>query len=173
MSEDAQPDVSPKGPPTARNPESTAQFRREAWWQITFPVLIVALLSIGAVVLLVVLSGPTGASIVADYSLILVIIPNVVAGLIVLLLLGGLIYLLARVIRTLPPYTNVAYESVKKVHGWVDKITDRIAGAVIAIRSVLAGIDFFLKAQGIEAEDGPDAEAAGTSQQTQPESPSA
>lgn len=168
MSDNTSPDATPKGPPTARNPVTTARFRRESWWQIIFPVLVMTLLSVAAVVLLIVLGGPGGASIVADYSLILVIIPNLVIGLAAFLLLGGLAYLLTRLVGSIPPYANLAQEGMKQVYRQVDKVTNQIAGAVITVRSVMTGISIFLREQGIT----PDGDQANAEKQAQPKSPS-
>jgi hypothetical protein len=63
----------PAETPPEVNTETVARFRRQAWWQITFPVLAVTLLAVAGVVLLIVLGGPAAVSIVADYSLWLLI----------------------------------------------------------------------------------------------------
>lgn len=167
MSANNQPDLPQRSPPTERNPETTARFKREAWWQITFPVLVATVISIVLVVLLFVLGQSSDdTSIVADYSLILVIIPNLVFGLIVLVLTIVLIYFIAKLIRGIPPHTYSAQQRVDRVHKWVDEGTDRLAGVLITVRSFSVGINTFLKAQGIT----PDANAEEPQKQTQPES---
>ena len=83
-----QPGPPKRSPPDERNPETAARFRREAWWQITFPVLAATVISMALVVLVIVLGQQDITSIVADYSLILFIIPNLVVGLILMLLIS-------------------------------------------------------------------------------------
>ncbi len=138
MTETPPPDTAP--PPPQGNPVTLARFRREAWWQVTFPILMVALLAIAALVLLIVLGGPAAVSVVADYSLALLIILALLPILIVLALVGGLVYLVSVLIRSVPPYTHKAQQFMEQVYKWVDRQTDRLAGAVITIRSALAGL---------------------------------
>lgn len=152
-------------PHSERNPITTARFRRETWWQITFPVLAVAIISVVLVVLVVVLGQQPGASIVADYSLMLLIIPSLVCGLIMLVVIAGLSYLTARLIRGMPPYAYTVHRKVAGVHRWVDKTTNRIAGVVITAKGFLVGLDVYLKARGII----PDTEEESASERTQPE----
>jgi hypothetical protein len=136
-------------PPVNRNPETAARFRRQSWWQITFPVLVVVLLSIAAVVLLFLLSGSEGTSVVGGYSLILVIIPVLIGGLVVLGLLVLLTHWIGRLIKAIPPYAYKTQQGTDRVYRWVDKATDHIAGIVIAVRSTLVGINVFLRERGI------------------------
>jgi len=148
MSEEIQPGAARLKVPDERNPETHAHFRREGWWQITFPVVAVVLLSILAVVLIAVLGGPVTASIVADYALGLVIVLILIAGLLVLLLVVGAVYLVSLFIRKTPPYTYVAQQAVRRVYEWVDRLMNRIASVVILVRSALAGLKHYLKEQG-------------------------
>ncbi len=131
--------ASPQTPPQG-NPETLARFRRETWWQVTFPVLLVALLAIAALVLLIVLGGPAAVSVVADYSLALLVILALLPILIVFALAAGLVYLVSLLIRKVPPYTHKAQQFVQRASDWVDQQTDRLAGTVITIRSALAGL---------------------------------
>lgn len=155
--------------PETGNPRTLARFRREAWWQITFPVVLVAVLSIGGLVYLLLRGGPPAVSIVADYSLILLIILALVAGLIGILAVFGLIYAVSLLIQKTPPYTYAVQQLVEKIYRWVDKQTDRIAGVVITARSVLVGINYYLRTQGIIPEDS--AESGGTQESPDPPRP--
>jgi hypothetical protein len=161
-----QSDLPHLSPPVERNPETTARFKRQSWWQITFPVLAVALLSVAAVVLVFLLSGPEGTSVVGSYSLILVIIPTLIGGLVVLGLVIVLTYWIGRLIRAIPPYAYKAQQGTNRVYQWVDRATDRIAGVVIAVRSTLVGVNVFLRERGII----PSAETAGSADGSRPES---
>ncbi len=129
--------------------ESLARFQREAWWQVTFPVVMAAVLALAAIALVIVLGGGQAASVVADYSLILLILANSVLGLILLAVLGGLIYLVNALLRATPPYTNAAQQFAERIYRWVDKQTDRIAHVVIVVRSTAVGISTYLRRQGI------------------------
>ncbi len=129
--------------------KSLARFRRESWWQVTFPVIAASVLALAAVALVIVLGGPQAASVVADYSLILVILANLILGLVSLVVLAGLIYLITALLQATPPYTNAAQQFMERVYRWVDRQTERIARVVIVIRSTLVGINTYLRSQGI------------------------
>jgi hypothetical protein len=151
MAQDTQPASQPliRIPPTG-NPRTQERFRRQSWWQVVFPVVVVSALSVAALVLLLVLGGPGGVSVVADYSLVLLVILALLGGLLVLALLGGLAYLITRLIGTIPPYTYAVQTTMQQVYEWVDRQTDRIAQAVITARSAMAGVEYYLRKQGIE-----------------------
>lgn len=149
MSDNSLSEEARQGQPTKRNPVTTKRFRRESWWQITFPVLVTALVSLASVALIYILSGKAGVSVAADFSLILVILLNLLLGAFVLALVIGLLYLLLRLLNLLPPYANTAQETMQKVHSKVDQVTDKIAARVITIRSLIVGINVYLKSQGV------------------------
>ncbi len=152
MSTHSHPDPAQGLPEKPRNPETTARFKRETWWQITFPVLVVAILSVGAVALLFHLSGEQGTAVVADYSLILIIIPTLLLGLLAVLLIGGSIYVVMQLMAWIPPRTYAVQKVMDTVHKRVDKVTDGIASVVIAVRSALIGINLFLQQRAAASE---------------------
>jgi len=151
MSQQAPP--APAMAPSDEPHESYKRFKREAWWQITFPVLLLALLSLGAVVYLGIRSfgGGSGepASILADFSLGLLILLWLIGGLILLAIAVGLIYLMTLLIQKTPPYTAGAQRIARMVYSKVDEWTDKIAGVAITARATLAGLEYFLKKNGI------------------------
>jgi len=160
MPEHAQPESAPTaggppagGPPTERNPVTTARFRRESWWQIQFPVLLVALLAAGAVVSLAVWGGADAIHAVSAYSLILLLIPALVVALLLVGIGGALVYLMFKLLRLLPPYANLAQQELEGVHRWVDQATNRLAGGLIAVRSTMAGINAYLRREGYLSQD--------------------
>ncbi len=131
--------------PTGRNPRTEARFRRESWWQITFPMIVVTLLMLGCIAGLLTLSGAQGVSIVADYSMILLILPMLVLGLVILGLAIGLIYLVNQGIDKLPPYAYVTQKAVFSVQRRVEGIAKAITGAIISIQSFVEGILRFIQ----------------------------
>ncbi|MCC6904223.1 MAG: hypothetical protein IT326_00170 [Anaerolineae bacterium] len=131
-------------PPTEHNPVTAARFRREAWWQVTFPVLLVTFLLIGVVVALFVFSGPVGTSVVADYALIFVLLPALVGGLMILALLVGLIVLMARLIEGLPPYAYVAQKGMAKAYSVTDSVMQKITSFAITVVGAINGLVYFV-----------------------------
>ena len=134
--------------PTERNPETLARFRRQTWWQITFPMIVVVVLLLSGVAGLFFWRGAGGVSVVADYSMILLILPLLVVGLIAFAVMIGLIYLVMQAMRLIPPYTYVAHKATFSVRDHVVSIANRITSFVIGIRSFLDGIGHYLKARG-------------------------
>jgi hypothetical protein len=165
MPENTQPESAPPagGPPTERNPVTTARFRRESWWQIQFPVLLVTLLAVGAVVSLAVWGGVDAIHAVSAYSLILLLIPVLVVVLLLVGIGGALVYLMFKLLRLLPPYANLAQQELEGVHQWVDQATNRLAGGLIAVRSTMAGINTYLRHEGYLSQDDEATGSAGKS----------
>lgn len=134
--------------PTARNPKTLARFRRESWWQITFPMILVTIILLGGVAGLFFWRGASGVSVVADYSMILMLIPLLVLGLVALGIVVGLIYLVMQAMNLIPPYTYVAQKATFSLRDHVVNIANRITQFVIGIRSFLDGIGHFVKERG-------------------------
>jgi hypothetical protein len=141
----AQPESGRRFSPTARNPVTEARFKRQSWWQITFPVVAVTILLLGCVVGLFFMAGAPGVSVIADYSVILLSFPAVIIGLVVLVVTVALTYLVMVLLRRIPPYTFVAHRYFDSVHNKVASLMDKITGAVIGFLSILSGISLFLK----------------------------
>ncbi len=136
MSETPQaPPVKPQG-----DPERLARFKRQTLWEVTIPVVLVALLMVAAVVLLIVLGGPGAVSIVADYATILLVLACIVPVLLGLGLWGGLAFLTGKLIKTVPPYSEKLHQLLEKVYQFVDRVTDRIASVFITVESAMAGV---------------------------------
>ena len=124
--------------------ESTVRARREAWLQIYLPVIFVALLAIGAVVWLGIGGSMADASALADFSLTLTILPACVLGVFALAALVALTVGVARLVQGIPPYTGKIQRFANRVYKGVDRVTNRLAGVIIAIRSFLAGLEALL-----------------------------
>src|SRR5258705_460683 len=90
-----------------RNPHTQAQIRRDTWLQIVVPLALAGLVMLGALVFVISAAGAGVRGPLADVSLILLILPALVAGLLVAVLLFGLIYGLYLGIVHLPPYFKI------------------------------------------------------------------
>jgi hypothetical protein len=129
--------------------ESTLRFRRQSFWQITFPIIGITLGLLVGVVLLYLSAGVPGTSIVADFSLMLVAIPFFLIGLLALAILIGLLYGVAWAIRTLPPYTNTAQRGMEQVYLSVDRITTQAVSLLISGLALLGGLSQTIRKLGI------------------------
>jgi hypothetical protein len=138
--------------PKARNPKTHARFKRESFWEITFPMLVVLFVLIGLVALLIVLAGGSGTSIVADYSLILLFIPLVIMGMPIIALSIWLVTLILKAFNLIPPYTYVAQKGILDIRERVDHISKSITGLIISIQAFFGSIGQFLKEHGLDLE---------------------
>jgi hypothetical protein len=123
-----------------RNPQTHAQIRRDTWLQIVAPL---ALAAVMLIVLLVLIILPGGAGVrrpLADVSLILLILPTALVGLIVLALLLGLNYGLFLGLTRLPPYFKIGQDYVALAAGRIQGVIKKASGAVIATRGLIAAI---------------------------------
>lgn len=132
-------------PPTERNPETAAKFKHDSFWQITFPVLAAGFVVLGLAALLLFGAGRAGASAVADFSLILLLLITIPLLLPLLILPIYLTVLLGQAIEGIPPYTNVAQKFMKRVSFTTDQISTQITHAVIALRGFMAGAQLYLQ----------------------------
>ncbi len=122
-----------------RNPATKAKIRRDTIWQILVPLGVVALIGLVGMVLLILPGGAPVRSPLADVSLMLLIVPTVIVGLLVLALLVGLIYVLFLGITRLPPYFKLAQDWVALFAGRVQTGADSVSNVVLKIRATAAG----------------------------------
>ncbi len=120
--------------------------RKQLNTQIILPVILSALALIGLVVLITLSTfkqdGDVGRW--AAISTIWIIIPVLIAGLILLLILVGLIYLMARALQGLPYYTELAQDYVYKVRGYIIRGVDAAVKPILALDGWLESIRAFI-----------------------------
>jgi hypothetical protein len=118
--------------------QPNSNFRRETLWQIWVPLGAAA---VGVLVLavLVVMGNSASSSEWADISLIFLIIPAFIMALVILAIVAGSIYLLAKLLSRLPYYSLRARYFVYKVEYGVKGFADSIAKPVIKVNTWGAG----------------------------------
>ena len=124
--------------------------RKQMVNQIILPVVLFSLLMIALIVLISVATfradGDVGRW--AAISTIWLVIPVLVAGLIVLVILIGLIYLMARGLELLPVYTGIAQDYVAKARWYITRGANMLVKPFLAIEGLSASIhQFFRKGQ--------------------------
>jgi hypothetical protein len=125
--------------PRVRNPRTQAQIRRDLIWQIAVPL---GLAVAAALVLMVLIAAPVGApvrSAWADVSLIFLIIPTALFGLVLLALTGGLIYAAWYGLRELPYLFKRIQDFAAVASYRVQTAADKASGVFLSIRSIAAG----------------------------------
>lgn len=127
--------------------ESYRQHRKDLTWKVLVPVIVSSVLCIGLIVLINIATFGWGGDVGrwAAISTMWIAIPTMVGMLIVLALIAGLIYLLAKLLNITPRYTVMAQDFVHKVQGYVKKGADAAAKPFISIDSIGAAINRFLE----------------------------
>jgi hypothetical protein len=134
-----QPKTTPPHGARLRNQRTAALIRRDIIWQIALP-LGVALLAV--LVVMGLLIAPVGApfrSVWADISLIFLIIPTAVFGLVGLALVVALVYGLILLLRELPYYAKRAQDFVALATYRINMVAAKISDVILSIRSFWAG----------------------------------
>ncbi|HUH97473.1 MAG TPA: hypothetical protein VLZ89_08960 [Anaerolineales bacterium] len=116
--------------------------RRQVWTQILLPILLTVLVFLAVTVI-------TGLATFRDHgqvarwaaiSTIWLVIPVMLAGLILLVLLAALIYLLARLIGLIPPYSYRAQRFVYRIEGHVKRGTAMLVRPVLFVDPIRSQI---------------------------------
>ena len=125
--------------------ESYRRHRKQRTTQIILPVLLGAILFLALVVLVIMGTangGDTGRW--AAISTMWITIPVCGMGLAFLLVLGGLIYLMGRLLGVAPRYTNKAQNFVHKLGIRIRRVADKTVKPVFAVNGFGATIKALL-----------------------------
>jgi len=121
--------------------------RKQRVTQIILPMIISMLALIGMVVLISLATFKSNGDVSrwAAISTIWIIIPALLAGLIVLALLIGLIYLMARALGALPHYTGIAQDYAQIARGYIIRAADMIVKPVILLHGFIENVKVFFE----------------------------
>lgn len=121
--------------------------RRQRTTQIILPVVIVTLLLVGMIVLMSFATFKSNGDVSrwAAISTIWIIIPALLAGLILLAILLGLIYLMARALSGLPHYTGIAQDYVYLAQRYIIRGADMVVKPVFALDGFIENVKAFFE----------------------------
>lgn len=127
------------------NHTSYQNHRRQFWLQIFLPMLVTILLVIAVATLTgLVAFGENGdAPRWAAISTIWLVIPIMIFGLLFLAILAGLIYLLARALKVIPPYTAKAQYYVNRAANKTRRFSDMATKPVLFLEGITASLKAF------------------------------
>jgi hypothetical protein len=120
--------------------------RRQVVRQIILPVVLAALVMIAMIVLISLATFNQGGDVGrwAAISTMWILIPVMVAGILVLAVLIGVIYLLALALGHLPHYSAIAQDYVFKARGYIVRAANMVIKPIFAVGDLLENIRAFL-----------------------------
>ena len=127
---------------------SYTRHRKQTINQIVLPIVLSALVMIALIVLisLATFRADGDVSRWAAISTIWIVIPVMLAGLIVLAILIGLVYLMARGLQVIPTYTGLAQNYVAKARWYITRGANMLVKPFFVIEGWSASIrEFFRK----------------------------
>jgi hypothetical protein len=121
--------------------------RRQRTTQIILPVVIATLLLAGMIVLVSFATFKSNGDVSrwAAISTIWIIIPALLAGLILLAILIGLIYLMGCALSGLPHYTGIAQDYVYLAQRYIIRGADMVVKPVIALDGFIENVKAFFE----------------------------
>jgi len=116
-------------------------------WQIILPMALTSLLLIALIVLINVATFRDGGDVGrwAALSTIWVVIPIIFGLLIVLALVGGLVYLMQKLLNITPTYTGIAQQYVSIAEGYIKRAAEAIVKPVVQLNGILASVIAFFE----------------------------
>jgi hypothetical protein len=128
------------GLPRIRNPRTQARLRRDAIWQIGLPIGLALAAGITLGVLVSIPGGAATRSAWADVSLMLLIVPIAMVGLILFALIAGLIFAAYYGLRELPFVFRIVQDYAALAAGHVKIGASKASGVVLSVRSFTTGV---------------------------------
>jgi len=124
---------------------SYKEHRKQLMWQIILPIVLTVILIIAAIVLINIATFRDGGDVArwAAVSTIWIVIPIMIGMLIFTVVLGGLIYLLARLLNITPTYTGMAQDYVRKAAVYIKKGADAVVRPIFGLEGIKASINAF------------------------------
>ncbi|MEZ0396055.1 MAG: hypothetical protein ABWK53_06465 [Anaerolineales bacterium] len=127
---------------------SLRRHRKQRAWHILLPFLLTALLALGGAALAAFGGGTGQARLWADISLIWLILPALFFALLCLAVLIGVIYLLARLTRAVPPVAAKIQFFSRRVANGARQAADKAAQPVVWLRQAGAMLKAALRLKG-------------------------
>jgi uncharacterized membrane protein len=129
---------------------SYKRHRRQTLNQIILPVILSALVMIALIVLVSLATFGADGDVArwAAISTIWLVIPVMFAGLIVLVILVGLIYLMARGLQVIPTYTGIAQDYAAQARWYITRGANMLVKPFLVIEGWSANIQKFFRKDG-------------------------
>ena len=124
------------------NPDTQRAHKREAFWQITFP-LIVGVVFVIILSVLTVIAATSGGRITqaADAALIILIVPLMLVTLLFTIIFGAVAFGIIKLNNILPIYTRQAQDAFARVRHQVQVGSDKAVQPFLKIHSFFASLN--------------------------------
>ena len=121
--------------------------RKQMWSQILLPILLTVVIFIAVIVITSLATFRNNGDVArwAAISTIWLVLPVLIAGLMFLIILLALIYLLARLIGMIPPYSYQAQRFVYQIEDYVKRGTEMILRPVLLVDLIKSQINKFME----------------------------
>ena len=121
--------------------------RKQTFWQVYFPLLVVGLLFLTLAVLIIsgASSAPQTNQKLANIATMYLFIPLLIFSLPILALLIGLNYLVSKAFPYLPRYGSLITEKLEIVRTWIATWTDKASRPFIMLPSAFSGVQYLQK----------------------------
>lgn len=136
---DKVPKAKRSGPAPRPNHPSYIKHRRDVTRQILLPILLATLVGLGFAALAIygAVGSHAGVSLWADISLIWLIIPMMFLALVILALVGGMVYGLAKLLGAAPRYTGLAQHYALWLNAEIVLWAEKIVQPVLSLKAWL------------------------------------
>ena len=126
---------------------SYKKHRKERTTQIILPVVLTVVFIIALIILINIATFRDNGDVArwAAVSTIWIVIPIIIGMLIFLVILGGLIYALAKLLNITPTYTGMAQDYVRKAAVYIKRGADAVVKPVIQLKGFLATLEAFFQ----------------------------
>lgn len=120
--------------------------RQQVFWQIALPIAFGGLVVLAFLVLAILATFSNTSTALGnwrDISLIFMILPTLLVGLVFVAIFGGLIYLMTRIIKGLPSISRKGQIFMASLSQQIKKLADRSLSPVFSVHAYWAGVQTF------------------------------
>ena len=127
--------------------ESYLKHRKQLVWQIILPIVLTSLLIVALIVLINIATFRASGDVArwAAISTIWIVAPMMILMLIFIALLGGLVYLMKRLLNITPTYTGLAQDYVYLAVSYIKRATEALVQPVLQLNGILASLIAFFE----------------------------
>lgn len=126
--------------------EKQRKRRQESFWQITFPLILGSLITLGlGAWIIMTAAGPGTIRQAAHVSTVFLVVPVLVMILIPLALFGAAAYGIFQLRKVLPPYFQQARQFMEKVQEAVGAAADKFVEPIYTLGGIRSAVRYLIK----------------------------